>query len=474
MSLNSILNMARAGMNAQQTAIQIASQNISNAENTGYSRQRVELAASLPTLFPYGNIGTGVDIKSVTRARDALLDTSYRNNAGAQAGSEATSTALSQIQSVFGEPSDTGLSASLDAFWSSWSDLANDPTNGAAKAVVVSQGNNLARTLNQFASQLDQLDQSNRETMNADVSQVNSLSKQIANLNREIVAAQSNGQPANDLLDARDNALDQMSQLVGGQVVYHENGSVAVYSGSRMILDDVNVKTLEVQDGKPPYVAYQGGTPALEGIGGKIGAELGVSAKSIPDAMTKLDSLAKGLVQTVNAIHSTGQLFTGSPPTAIPAGNFFAVTNPVPSGTDPLMTARGIRLAITDTSQVATAGATATGPGNTDVATQLAGLRDGSVSFTDASGNSLGADSIGGFYAQLVGSVATATHQAQDDATVQGALADNAQSRRLSVSAVSTDEELISVIQHQHAYQAAARLVSVVDELSQTLIDLGR
>ena len=73
MSLNRILNMARAGMNAQQTAIQIASQNISNAENTGYSRQRVELAASLPTLFPYGNVGTGVDIKSVTRARDALL-----------------------------------------------------------------------------------------------------------------------------------------------------------------------------------------------------------------------------------------------------------------------------------------------------------------------------------------------------------------------------------------------------------------
>jgi flagellar hook-associated protein 1 len=96
------------------------------------------------------------------------------------------------------------------------------------------------------------------------------------------------------------------------------------------------------------------------------------------------------------------------------------------------------------------------------------------VSFTDAGGSSLGSDSIGGFYAELVGSVATATHQAQDDATVQGALTANAQSRRQSVSAVSTDEELISVIQHQHSYQAAARLVTVVDEMSQTLIDLGR
>ena len=474
MSLNSILNMARAGMNAQQTAIQIASQNISNAENTGYSRQRVELAASLPTLFPYGNVGTGVDIKTISRARDALLDTTYRNTAGAQAGADAASNALSQIQSVFGEPSDTGLSASLDAFWSSWGNLSNDPTNGAAKAVVIAQGNNVARTLNQFASQLDSLDQSNRETMNADVAQVNSLSKQIADFNREIVAAQSNGQPANDLLDARDNALDQMSQLVGGQVVYHANGSVAVYSGSRMILDDVNVKTLEVQDGQPPYVAYQGGTPALEGIGGKIGAELTVSAKSIPDAMSKLDALTKTLVQTVNGIHSSGQIFTGTPPTGAPAGNFFAVTSPTPGGTDPLLTARGVRVAISNVNQLATAGATATGAGNTDVATQIGNLRDGSVAFTDASGNSLGSDSIGDFYTQLVGNVATATHQAQDEATVQTALAGNAQTRRVSVSAVSTDEELISVIQHQHAYQAAARLVSVVDELSQTLIDLGR
>ncbi len=136
MSIGSILNMARSGMNAQQTAIQIASQNISNADNTGYSRQTVNLAASLPTLFPYGDIGTGVDIKSVTRSRDVMLDTSYRQSAGAQAGADATSSALGQVQNIFGEPSDTGLSASLDAFWGSWSTLAQDPTNGAAKAVV--------------------------------------------------------------------------------------------------------------------------------------------------------------------------------------------------------------------------------------------------------------------------------------------------------------------------------------------------
>lgn len=474
MSVGSILNMARAGMNAQQTAIQIASQNISNAENTGYSRQSVQLEASLPTVFPFGAIGTGVDIKTITRSRDALLDSTYRQNASAQSSADTTSSALSQIQDVFGEPSDTGLSATIDAFWSAWSDLANNPTNGAAKAVVLSAGTNVANTLNQFAKQIDSIDQTNRESMNSDVAQVNSLAKQITDLNRQIVSAQSTGQPANDLLDARDNLLDQITSLTGGQIVTHANGSVAVYAGGQMVLDDTTVHPLEMQDGQPPVLTYQGGGSALSGVGGKLGAEIGVSATTIPNAQAQLDALANTIVTTVNAIHSSGQTFSGTPPVGAPAGNFFAVTNPPPAGGDPKLTARGITVALTSPDQVATASAGATGPGNVDVATQLAGLQSTQVAITDASGNSLGTDSISDFYSQIVGGVATQTQQAQDTASVQKTLADNADTRRQSVSAVSTDEELVKVIQFQHAYQAAARLVTVVDQMTQTLVQLGQ
>lgn len=473
MSVGSILNMARAGLNAQQTAIQIASQNISNAQDTGYSKQSVQLVASLPTVFPYGSIGTGVDVKTITRSRDALLDTTYRQSASAEAGADAASGALSQIQDIFGEPSDTGLSASLDAFWSAWSDLANDPTNGSAKAVVLSSGNNVANTLNQFANQLDSLDQTNRESMNADVAQVNSLATQIATLNQQIVAAQSTGQPANDLLDSRDNLLDQITSLTGGQIVPHANGSVAVYAGGQMILDDTTVHPLEMQDGQPPTLTYQGGGSAIN-VGGKLGAEVAISATSIPSAHSQLDALANTLVTMVNAIHSSGQTFSGTPPVGSPAGNFFAVTNPPPAGGDPKLTARGITVALTSPDQVATASGTATGPGNVDVANQIAGLQTSQVGITDASGNSLGTDTMGDFYAQLVGGVATQTQQAQDTASVQKTLTDNANTRRQSVSAVSTDEELVNVIQFQHAYQAAARLVTVVDQMTQTLVQLGQ
>lgn len=474
MSIGSILNSARQGMNAQQTAVQIASQNIANAKTEGYSRQRVELAAQLPTIFPYGSVGTGVAVASITRARDALLDGVYRTDNALAKNASTTADALARVQSIFGEPSDTGLGAALDAYWSSWSDLASDPTNVSAKGVVRQAGQTLANTLNRFAQQLDAVDQNNREGMNAGVNQVNKLSGQIADLNRRIVSAESGGQPANDLRDQRDLLLDQMTQLVGGQVIEHANGSVAVYAGGHMIVDDTTVKKLEMHDGQPPTVTYQGSTSTIDGIGGTLGAHIDISANRIPMVMSKLDAIASGLVQSVNAIHSTGTVYSGNPPVGSPAGNFFDVTNPPPSGGDPLMTARGIRLAPTliGANDVAASSGTAVGPGNNDVAAQLAGLRSTPVTLTSKAGTATA--TISDFFNETIGSLATDVKEAQDNTTVQGTLAANAQTRRESVSGVSTDEELISVIEHQHAYQAAARLVQVVSEMTDALVNLGR
>jgi len=472
--IGSILSMARTAMNAQQTVLQIASQNMSNAATEGYSRQRVELTEAPTTVFPYGAVGTGVTIQGITRARDSVLDTAYRQGSAGAAAADAQSTALSQIQSVLGEPSDTGLNAALDKFWSAWSDLSSDPTNTAAKSVVKEAGDDVANTLNRFASQLDQLGANNRQAMTVDVAQVNQLTAHVAKLNDQIVAAEAGGQSANDLRDARDKDLDELSSLVGAQVVEHQNGSVAVYASGRMLVDGTVLRNVQLDAGDPPTLSFGNGSPPISGLGGKLGAEVTVSTQTIPDVMSRLDTLAASLVQNVNAIHSSGTAYSGNPPTATPAGNFFDVTTPPPSGTDPRMTARGIRLSPTlTTSGIATAGASATGAGNNDTALALANLQTSLVGFTNADGTTETAK-FGDFYSEAVGHVATMTQQAQDDATVQHTLASNADTRRQSVSSVNTDDELIQVIQAQHAYQGAARLVSVVDEMMQTLVDLGK
>lgn len=474
MSIGSILNMARDGLRAQQQAITTASQNIANAQTVGYSRQRVEMAASLPTVFPYGSVGTGVDIVSITRARDTLLDTAYRTDSAAATGAQTRTTALEQMQSVFGEPSDTGLSAALDRFWSAWSDLANDPTNSAAKAVVRTAGANVVSLLNKFATQLDQIDQYNREGMNADVNQANELAKSIADLNVRIVSAESAGHPANDLRDQRDVLLDKLSDVVGGQVVEHSNGGVAYYVGGRMLVDGAVTKPMTMNDDQPPTVTMPDNASPIDGIGGSLGARLQISGKDYPTVMSQLDAIAKTLVEQVNAIHSTGTVYSGSPPVAAPAGNFFDVTTPPPTGTDPRLTARGIRLAPTLTSPdaVAAAGPGDPGPGDNSVASALAALRQTAFTFTAISGTAT--SSINDYFNSSITSLATAVQESQDEAQVQSTLAANAEVRRQSVSGVSTDEELIAVIQYQHAYQAAARLVTVVDEMMQTLVGLGR
>lgn len=474
MSINSLLNTAREAMTAQQIAVHIDSQNVANATTAGYSKQRVELQAALPTVFPYGSVGTGVAVAGITRARDALLDGAFRTDSASAAAANASSSALSQIQEVFGEPSSTGLSASLNAFYSAWSDLSSDPTNSAAKSVVMQSGQTVASTLNRFASQLDQLDQFNREGMNADVGQINMLAGQIADLNKRIVTAESNSQTANDLRDQRDLLLDQITGLTGGQVVEHSNGSVAVFAGGRMVVDDTTVKQLEVYDGQPPAIRYAGTTTAIYGIGGSLGAKLDISTTQIPTVMSKLDALASGLVQSVNAIHSGATTFSGNPPVAGTAGNFFDVTVPPPAGVDPKLTARGISLAptITGPDDIAAAGAGATGPGDNTAALALANLRTTAQSLTSIAGTTTA--TLGDYFNETVGGLATAAQRAQDDVTVQQTLATNADNRRSSVSGVSTDEELIDIIQHQHAYQAAARLVSVVNDMMDALVTMGQ
>jgi flagellar hook-associated protein 1 FlgK len=175
----------------------------------------------------------------------------------------------------------------------------------------------------------------------------------------------------------------------------------------------------------------------------------------------------------VNSIHNGATTYSGTPAVAGTAGNFFSVGTG--AATDPAFTARNIKLDATLTSaDKVAASANGAGSGNSDVATAMANLRDQTLTITDSTSAAVGTNSIGGFFNETIGNLATATKYSQDDATVQGTLASNSLARRSSVSGVSTDEELISVIQHQHSYQAAARLVSVVDEMTQTLVNLGQ
>jgi len=474
-SIAGTLSIARSAMQAAQVALQTTSQNIANAGVEGYSVQRVNVAAAHPVNYTYGNVGTGVVVQGVTQARDRLLDTQFRAATGSASYQKATNGTLSRIEQVMGEPSSTGLANSLDQFWNAWSDLSTDPTSLSARGVVRQRGSEVAGMINGFASQLDGIATDTRASLASDIGKVNQLATQVAQMAPAIVAAEAGGQSANDLRDARNRLLDQMASLVDVQVIDRPNGAVGVYMGGRTLVDGTSYHQITMSGAQPTVLSFAGETTALPPVGGSIGAAVTSLDTRIPGVLRDLDTLAGSLVRETNALHKTGVAFPASAPGGISGGNFFDQDPVITGSADPFQTARGMRVSayVTNVENIAAAGPGATGTGNADIASRIAALRDTSFSLPSTAGATV-TGSMGSFYRYTVSSVALATSQSTSQSAVQDTLVRQADTRRQSVSGVSTDEELVNMIKQQQAYQAAAKLIGVIDEMAQTLINLGK
>lgn len=463
-TLGSILNIARSAITANQTAVRIASQNIANAQTEGYSRQSVRLVDARPDATPLGRLGTGVRIYDISRVRDTLLDTSYRREAGRSAGFDLRHELLGRVEDILGEPSDTGLSSALDAFYGSWADLANEPGNDTAKRVVLQRSEHLASTLNGFSARLDELVQSTRGRLETSVVEINRLTDQIATVNGLIVSEESGGLTASDLRDQRDRLVDSLSKIASVRATERSNGTVAVIVENALIVDGNSAKTLTAA-GEPPVVMVGTATLNLSSEGSVLGELVGALTTRIPAVQGRLDDLAEALVVQTNSLQNAGFLADGTPGT-----DFF----------DPAYaTARNIRVVATADTVVASDNAAE--PNNNRVALAIAAMRGSPDQNTVALGiwspaeaALLGGLSGGEHYRTTIAQLAVDTGVASDFSTVFGTLAEQLQTRRQSVSGVSTDEELIRVMQHQQAYTAAARLITVVDEMTQTVLDLKR
>lgn len=477
MSIGSILNTARSGLLTAQKAVEVTSNNVANANTAGYTRQRVDTIAATPTRFADGEFGAGVRVQGTTRARDFFLDSSFRRATGDAAGGQVRSQALARLEAAVGEPSDTGLGAALDTFFSAWSDLAARPTAGGAQGAVQEAGRQVALKLNSIAQRVDELQVENRQRLSSAVDEVNQIASAIADFNRQIVSQESGGQSANTLRDARDLQLDRLAELTGGTVVEADNGSVSFLLGGLALVDGTEVRPLAAVtiDGVAEVTRANDTTRPVAAIGGELGAYRAVSVTDLPRLQADLDAFARGLVDSVNAVHRTGVTWSGTPPVATPAGDFFASDPLATPETDPLRTARGIRLdsaVAASSSAIAASVAGATGPGDASVALRLAGLRTGSVTFTNPDGSTRATESGATFLQRLATDVAFASRAAGDRAEVDAALATQADTRRQEVSGVSVDEELVRLIKFQQTYAAAARLISTADAMAQTLLDL--
>jgi len=369
------LNTAVNGLMAAQNAMDTAGHNIDNANTPGYSRQRVDLAAS-PSLQQWGlssngpgQLGTGVQVQDITRLRNQFFDSQYRNQNQSLGQAQVQQDTLNQVTSIINEPSNTGVSNALQNFWNAWDTLQSNPSDVSARTEVQQSGVSLTQTLNQTANQLSSLNGNVQNSLSSRLQQANSYISQIAQLTDQIQKIQPNGNNPNDLMDKRDQLVDQLSQLSSATVTQSGN-SYQVSVGGAVVVSNGQAGTLSASATNPPQIqstyfntttqafdttqpataiAQPGG--ALQGTLDSLGyvqsyqADLNNMAQALAGSQTlgqgKMSATLVGAWSVagpsgggaptfpVNGTFADGTAFTqGSPVSSYPSQNITTSTNP--------------------------------------------------------------------------------------------------------------------------------------------------
>src|ERR1700722_10148215 len=220
------LSIAASGLDAQQTAMDTISENLTNANTPGYISERAEFTAELGgDLF---GVGDGVRVVGVSQNSDQLLTTNAQQSQGILAQSTALQQILQGAQAAFPEPSSSGISADLSSFWQSWDAISQDPSNPAPRTEVVDMAENLASDFQQAAQQIANLQDNAQASVTSSVSQANTMLQQVATLNGQITAIQGSGTTANALIDQRNQIMNQLATTIGAVGVSEPDGTMDV------------------------------------------------------------------------------------------------------------------------------------------------------------------------------------------------------------------------------------------------------
>jgi flagellar hook-associated protein 1 FlgK len=512
------IETAKRALFTQQAALQTTGQNIANANTAGFSRQVVNMSASksmeaigLMRSNTVGQIGTGVEVGSVTRIREQFLDDQFRNENKSFGNLNIQSDTLSKLESIMNEPSDTGIRTVLDNFWKSWSDLSKDPENITGRKIVRENAATLVDAFNFTSKQLNDLSSDLTNNINVKSMEINTKISTIAELNSQIVKVEGMGDNANDLRDQRDLLTDELSKIVNIQVRDTPEGytidmgtinlvtsSTAIPTTADFLIEQSgngNLNSGEVQGmivSRDNYVSdykNQLNTLADTIANGEItitipkgsvlpeGTTIDVIDNTVSPPTTTTTTfngdtrtLTADLTVTVkglNGLHKLGYA-SGNPVEA--AGDFFTTNDGSSS-----ITAGNLQVNSTilnDPNKIATSlrtqvigGVETVVNGNNTLALLVSQLPD--TKFTLNYAGSTGAiakGTINDYYSSIVGQLGVQSQSATTRVLNQQTMVDQVDSRRQSVSGVSLDEEMANLIKFQHAYAAAARVMTTFDQ----------
>lgn len=418
--LLSTLNTAKSGMNVSQVAIQTTSHNISNINTPGYSRQRVNQSASSPYSMPgknsnfgAGQIGTGAQIDDVTRIRNSFYDYQYRSESHQYGSTSVKYEYFKNIEGIFNEPSDTAISSSLNSFFNSWSELSKDPQSSGVKSVVIENGKYLSNSINSAFKRLESLEEGLDKQSEYIMGEVNSMLSQLDKLEKNIKIIQGSGKSPNDFLDQRDQLLDNLS--------------------FKLNINDKDVKATL----KKAYDAN--GKVTLDDLT-KSGVKISGELEGTLSMKEEINKYKDGLKQLANTITSNVNDAAGQEIFKAKDGELISI--------NPEMLQEPEKINVT-----------------ADIALKVYELKSEKVNIN-------GKDmTINTFYNSMIQDLGQSSAAVIRDESNQSKLLENIDSSRSSVSGVSLDEEMISLVQLQHTYSANAKVMSTIDSLLDVVVN---
>lgn len=436
----SVLHVGLSALRAAQLGMDTASHNISNAATPGFTRQRIDLATRPPRVTPEGRVGLGVDVAGISRFRDVFLDDRVRASTAAAARLSVRSDLLSRAELVMGEP-DLGLSVELSDLRDVLETWALDPPDSASRTAVIDRLESFASRFNSVSAGVARLADDARAGVVATLAEASDVLARIGELNVAILDASSGAGPANDLLDRRDALVDRIAELTGAIAVTDPGGTVRVLQGGLTLVAGGEVSPLTVVPGGVEVVHTSGAVATPGGTAGGY-AEVYGELLGPGGLVPTLGSFAEDLAASLNAAHAAALR-----PDSAPGGPLLTYS----AGPPPRLTA-----AVAATGELAAAAGPP--PAEPYDGSGIAGL----LAVLDPA-----AVSLRGIVTGLGAEVSAASRRA---ATERG-LAEAAGLGRDSVHGVSLDEELVALTGYQRIYEAAARVISAVDESLDVLIN---
>lgn len=435
------LHSAGSGMRVSQTSIQTASHNINNMNTPGYSRQRVEQKASSAYSYPgynsklgAGQLGTGVEATDVIRMRNTFYDFQFRSESHNYGEIGVKYEHYTNMEKIFNEPSDTSISASIANFFSSWQELTKNPTDAGAKDIVIQNSKYLANNISNIKQKLDKLGEQAEKKLNDDVKEINGMLDQLKELDKQIKIVQGSGKTPNDLMDERDKILDDLSFKMD---LNNKDVQDALSDGKLELNELVETNT----DGTIKKDANGKATINLN-TSGEMQASLDMINK-IGEYTTSLKELAKGIADGANAILSP------APPDGTGEELFI-----FDADKDPILQ---VNKDIVDNPKDWKI--------TTDIADKMYDLKDQKIAVGSET------TTIDKFYNGIVQKLGNEAQEVIRNEKNQSKILKEIDNLRLNVSGVSLDEEMVSLIQFQHAYNASAKVISTIDSLLDVVVN---